>query len=336
MAATLHLENHPALQRSYVRYGYIRAKDVALIVYHADMETKWNLQQEAKKHFKAHQKLGAKAEKEFFENQEVSAKPCFQSPAQRLFWHHAQAHFAANVDPDLVYSSRTAVNPRPLLQTITAQQAMPDTADTFEAFEPTAIGEDGAEQTLADLALVPVPHESLASPPRIQPEDFLHFRVIQARPNAIAMVKLGAGVAGRFAAGDMTIAIQPVKADDAGSLHMTDTFLSSDPVDVTQLIHTWNPYAGQSIDAFSDSLLAWRPGALTLSSVDLSGFEGVDALKLHEAVSQLVKASAFGEGSGEDGDAVAQPLILKGGLELPTQGCDQLLASLQLLSERGP
>jgi hypothetical protein len=92
----------------------------------------------------------------------------------------------------------------------------------------------------------------------------------------------------------------------------------------------------EGIDTLPDAVMAWRPEVLTLSSVRLPTSEGADPLKLQDAVSQLVRESAFGEEMDGNGDAVEQSLILKGGLDVSTEGADELLASLSLLSELGP
>ena len=126
MLEVLQLTDHPALVSNVAIQGRLRHRDVGLAIYHADLETRFNVQTEAKKAWRKAKKMKEHEAKEFYKKLGRTSEQAFQTTHQRLLWRAATEHFQDILEPGHLYSCKQTQKPLNLLETLAA---LPTTLD---------------------------------------------------------------------------------------------------------------------------------------------------------------------------------------------------------------
>ena len=304
------LEQHTTLQKSFTKFGYVRQRDIALVLYHADLETRFNLQLEAKKAVEKRQKMIASEEANYYKRAAEASQQRFENAKQRLLWRAASQHFETVLDATSVYACKQSGALKSLSATL---------AGTVENLGGSANQNDLAEDTLEAFSKSPDPiQENLAVVPwqedggdetesgEVEIGDctkYTYFIVLDAKPQSSKVVKLGAGVAGRLQQGDMSVAVQTITLTPDGEVMAMDPFISGQRQDATQLVQTWHVPYGLGLRELSRNMVEWSPGQASLSDFRIPHLHGMSLKRAQEVMRRLANANAWDSEADDDSGA---------------------------------
>eukprot|EP00973_Karenia_brevis_P043055 5961940-Karenia_brevis.AAC.1 len=276
IVAALGIGEHPTLQLSFAKNGYLKQRVVSSVVYRADLRSQYDVLAHAGKQYAEEKRNREREERRLDREESKMEQRRFRDQVQYQTWTQACKHFKSIASEEEIYSIVVDDHFKNATGNVTMFERLHGAAraekdcldfaeDTLDAFGQSSAGDDNQ---LEKLTCVAVDTADPGANPTGSQEAFLHqfMRILKANPKQQdRVVRLGRGVAGTLHRNDFTVCALSTKRKPDGSVAVSLRLGADDVERAQDSIQVWSPAQFVDLEKLRDSVVSWEPGQIAIS-----------------------------------------------------------------------